>query len=193
MHDSELIIRARKQGLVYELLPVHALDGDFPQAFVQDYAHWLDIKTDFVEWRPFLNAWTPTSQTWQMRSGSRGESLLIRGSSRLVDLHSPAAKAVSEILSPLEHATYIHITLNCETEVVEVHLPRLKLDFFLRKGATQLESKQFRGMVVDANQSFGTPTGLVNKLVLRGITIRRAASSSLTVTFSSNQRVTTYV
>ncbi len=50
-----------------------------------------------------------------------------------------------------------------------MHLPRLKLNFFLGKGATRLESKQFRGMVVDANQSFGALTGLANKLVLRGI------------------------
>ena len=71
-----------------------------------------------------------------------------------------------EILSPLEYTTYIYITLNYETEVLEVHLPRLKLDFFLRKGATQLESKQFRGIVVDITQSFGTLTRLVNKLVL---------------------------
>jgi len=168
MHDSELIIQARKQGRLYELLPVHALEGDFPQAFVQGYAHWLEVKTGSVEWRPLLNAWTPTLQNWQMRSGSQGENLLIRGPSKLIDLHTPTAKAVSTILSPLEHATHINITLNCKTEVLEVHLPRLKLDFFLRKGATQLESKQFRGMTVDANQSLGTLTGLVNKLVLRG-------------------------
>lgn len=169
MHDSELIIRAKKQGQVYEMLPLHALDGDFPQAFVHDYAHWLDINTGFVEWRPLLNAWMSTSHNWQMRSGSQGEILLLRGSSRLIDLHSPTAKAVLTVLSPLETATYVHVTLNCETEVLEAHLPRLKLDFFLRKGATQLESKQFRGMAVDPNQSFGTLTGLVNKLVLRGM------------------------
>lgn len=169
MHDSELIIRAKKQGQIHELLPVHALDGDFPQAFIDDYAHWLDIDTGFVEWRPLLNAWTPTLQNWQMRSGSRREHFLLCGSSRLIDLHTPTAKAVSTVLSPLENAIHIHVTLNCETKVLEVHLPRLKLDFFLRKGATQLESKQFRGMSVDANQSFGTLTGLVNKLVLRGI------------------------
>ncbi len=168
MHDSNLIIQARKPGHIYELLPVHALDGDFPQAFIQDYAHWLDINTGFIEWRPLLNAWTPTLQSWQMRSDSRGESFLIRGSSKLIDLHSPTAKAVSTILGPLEHAAHVHITLNGETEVLEVHLPRLKLEFFLKKSATQLESKQFRGMTVDANQSFGTLTGLVNKLVLRG-------------------------
>jgi len=133
MHDSELIIQARKQGRLYELLPVHALEGDFPQAFVQGYAHWLEVKTGSVEWRPLLNAWTPTLQNWQMRSGSQGEKLLIRGPSKLIDLHTPTAKAVSTILSPLEHATHINITLNCKTEVLEVHLPRLKLDFFFEK------------------------------------------------------------
>ena len=168
IYGSDLIIRARKQGQVYELLPVHSLDGDFPDTFIHDYVHWLEINTGFIEWRPLLNAWTATSQNWQMRSGMRGENLLTRGSSRLIDLHTPTAKAVSAILSPLEHGTHLHITFNLETEVLDVHLPRLKLDFFLRKGATQLESKQFRGMTVDANQSFGALTGLVNKLVLRG-------------------------
>lgn len=168
MHDSELIIRARKQGQVYELIPAHILDGDFPHAFIQGYAHWLDVKTHFVEWRPLKSAWTTASHNWQMWPGSQGEKLLIRGLSRLIDIHTPTAKAVSLILSPLEHATHVHITLNRETEVLEVHLPRLNLDFFLRKGATRLESKQFRGMTVDVNQSFGTLTGLVNKLILLG-------------------------
>jgi len=171
MYDSELIIRARREGQVYELLLVHTLDGDFPKAFVHNYAHWLNINTRSVEWRPLIDAWTPTSQNWQMRSCNReGNLVLLLGSLRLIDLHTPTAKAVSTVLSPLEQATHIHITLNCETKVLEVHLPRLKLDFFLRKGATQLESKQFRGMTVDPNQSIGTLIGLVNKLVLRSNT-----------------------
>ena len=168
MYSTELIIQARKQGQAYELLPVHTLDDDFPHNFIQDYVHWLDINTGFVEWRPLHNAWMATSQNWQMQSGMKGENLLTRGLSRLIDLHTPTAKAVSAILSPLEYGTHLHITFNFETEVLDVHLPRLKLDFFLSKGATQLESKQFRGMTVDTNQSFGTLTGLVNKLVLRG-------------------------
>lgn len=49
MHDSELIVRAKAQGRVYELLPVHALAGDFPRPFVDDYAHWLRTDTDFIE------------------------------------------------------------------------------------------------------------------------------------------------
>jgi hypothetical protein len=73
------------------------------------------------------------------------------------------------VLSPLEQKTHIHIILNHETGVLEVHLPRFKLDFLLKGRGSLLESKQFRGMVVDERQSFGTLTGLENKLVLREI------------------------
>ena len=171
MCESELIIRARTQGQVYELLPVHKLAGDFPESFVKDYAHWMHIETGSVEWRPLPRAWTLTPQNWHMQSGSRTADLvLLRGSLRLIDLHTPTAKAISTVLSPLEQVTHAHIIFDCETEVLEVYLPRLKLNFFLRKGASQLESKQFRGMTVDPNQSIGTLTGLVNKLVLRGET-----------------------
>ena len=168
MHDSELIIRARQKGRHYELLPLHTLENDFPQALVQDYAHWLDLKTGFVEWCPITDAWTHSSCNWQMRPGSQRENVLVRGPLRLIDFYSPTAQAVSSLLGSLEHATHIHITIHCETEVLEVHLPRLKLDFFLGKHALHLESKQFRGMIVDPDQSFGTMTGLANKLVLRG-------------------------
>lgn len=170
MYNDELIIRAKRLEQIYELLPIHALDGDFPHAFVQDYAHWLDIKTGFVEWRPLAKAWKKTSQNWEMRPRKNNVSMLVRDLSRLIDPHSPTARAMSTVLSPLEHANHIHIILNSGTQMLEVQLPRLKLDFFLKKGTSQLESKQFRGMSVDTNQSFGALTGLVNKLVLRGNT-----------------------
>lgn len=168
MYDNELIIRAKRLEQIYELLPIHALDGDFPHAFVQDYAHWLEIKTGFVEWRPLDYAWTQTQQNWQLRPCKNNVSMLSKGSSTLIDLHTPTARAVSTVLSPLEHAHHMHIILNSQTRMLEVQLPRLKLDFFLKKGTSQLESKQFRGMSVDTKQSFGALTGLVNKLVLRG-------------------------
>ena len=56
MYESELIIQARKQGQVYEILPVNALADDFPQAFIQDYAHWLHIDTGCIEYRPLVDA-----------------------------------------------------------------------------------------------------------------------------------------
>jgi len=95
------------------------------------------------------------------------ELVLSHGEKRLLDIRSPTAKMIAGLLRPLERPTHIHIILDSSTRALEVHLSRMKLDFFLREPWDLLESKQFRGMVVDDCQSFGTLTGLVNKLVLR--------------------------
>lgn len=65
----------------------------------------------------------------------------------------------------MESPPNINIYYNAETEDTEVRLPRMNLDFVLKK--TGLESKQFRGMVVDTNQYIGTLHGLLHKLVLK--------------------------
>jgi hypothetical protein len=88
---------------------------------------------------------------------------------KLIDIQSPIAKAISKILSPIEHTTHVHVMLNFEKSVLEVHLPRLNLDFFMLENSSLLESKQFRGMAVDSNQAFGSFSGLRNKLVLREV------------------------
>ncbi|MCJ1392993.1 hypothetical protein MMC18_005865 [Xylographa bjoerkii] len=168
MQNSEVLIRAKKNEVIYEILPVYSLEGDFPNAFVHDYVHWLEVATGFVEWRPLLHAWTSRPQNWQLRPGNPGEKILISGHCRLVDIHSHTAKVITKVLSTLELATFLHITFNDDLDLLEVNLPRLKLDFFMKNGVGTLESKQFRGMVVDETQSFGTLIGLVNKLVLRG-------------------------
>jgi hypothetical protein len=46
MFASELVIRTRRQKQVYEMLPLHSLQDDFPHSFVQDYAHWLELVPD---------------------------------------------------------------------------------------------------------------------------------------------------
>lgn len=86
-----------------------------------------------------------------MKFDNREEHLLLCESSRLINIHTFIVKTMSTILSSLENAIHIHVTLNYETKVLEVHLSRLKLNFFLRKDVTQLELKQFRNMFVNAN------------------------------------------
>jgi hypothetical protein len=169
MYGSELIIRTRRQKQVCEVLPVHALKDDFPRSLAEDYAHWLDVSTGSVEWRPLEYAWVFSPDNWQMRVDSPGTFVLSHDKQELIDVRSPTAKTISRVLSPLEHATHIHIILDRSTRALEIHLPRLKLDFLLKDRGRLLESKQFRGMVVDEQQSFGAFTGLVNKLVLREI------------------------
>ncbi|PGH26546.1 hypothetical protein AJ80_01860 [Polytolypa hystricis UAMH7299] len=76
--------------------------------------------------------------------------------------------AITLCFLPLESLSNLHIILD-ETGTLRVHLPRLKLDFVLRAEPGELESRQFRRMVMDADQSFGAFTGLLNKLVLRSV------------------------
>jgi hypothetical protein len=59
---------------------------------------------------------------WQMRANGQ-EVALSHSAKLLVDIHSPMAKAISEILGPLEHATHIHVILDYRTKALEVNLP----------------------------------------------------------------------
>ncbi|OBT60021.1 hypothetical protein VE03_10579, partial [Pseudogymnoascus sp. 23342-1-I1] len=79
MCESELIIRTRKETDVHEVIPIHALHDDFPRAFVEDYAHWLDLNTGFIEWRPLKDAWTSSPDNWRMRSYDQQAFSLSRG------------------------------------------------------------------------------------------------------------------
>ena len=67
----------------------------------------------------------------------------------MIDVRSPTTSLITKLLYPLEHATHIHIILDGGTGVLEVYLPRLKLDFLVNEPGASLESKQFRGIAVD--------------------------------------------
>ena len=167
MYGKTLVLRAVRGVDVYELLPLEALKGDFPPAFVNDYVHWLHIGTGVIEWRLLGNCWEIESCRWRLQHGKRRCRYLENGSSRLLDPKSPTTTAVTAILAPLESFYHIHTEYDVETGAVNVHLPRLKLDFVLNPGETNLQSKQYREMTVDENQEFGALTGLISKLVLK--------------------------
>ncbi|KAF8859302.1 hypothetical protein BDZ45DRAFT_689400 [Acephala macrosclerotiorum] len=166
LHDGELIVRASQGHELYEIIPVHVLEHDFPRTLVQNYVHWIHRGTMVIEWRPLESKWLPSSENWRISvpEDPRASSLVLK-SRRLVDPGSTTAEAIYRWLKPLESPPNINIYYNGETGDTEVRLPRMNLDFFLRK--TGLESKQFRGMVVDTNQYIGTLHGLLHKLVLK--------------------------
>lgn len=119
-----------------------------------------------MEWRPLESKRFPSSKNWRISTPEDpGAISLVLKSRRLVDPESSTSEAIYLWLKPLEAPTNINIYYNSETKETEIHLPRLNLDFILRK--TGLESKQFRGMVVDSNQYTGTLHGLQHKLVLK--------------------------
>ena len=171
MIDGELIVRSRRDERTYKALPQHALEGDFPSAFVRHYVHWLHLESGYVEWRPWTDCWRPApEENWVMRTGAGCRSAsLIRGPLRLIDIRSDTAVAVAAVLRPLEILTHLHLTWNDGDRRLHVHLPRLSLDFIMENGTPHLTSKQFRGMHVDDDSAIGTLTGLSSKLVLRHI------------------------
>ena len=168
MHDSELIVRCQRNGKIFELIPDHTLQGDFPTLLIEEYVHWLDLDTRIVEWRPLTDPWTSPSQTWRLGS-ERGAYYLQNGGNIMIDIRSSTAELISKILEPLENASCIQISLAKMNNRLNIHLPRLNLDFFTEQIDKCIESKQFRGMAIDGRQSFGSLTGLINKLVLRKI------------------------
>ncbi|THH06264.1 hypothetical protein EW146_g9666, partial [Bondarzewia mesenterica] len=169
-HDkNDMIIRARRESQILELIPHAVLTGDFPAFFVSDYAHWLDVNTGELEFRSLDSLWESNSDNWRLGfPGCMREPLMMihgRSSGSLIDFHSCTFKMVSDRLKALESPEYLTVTRAANLSLL-VDVPRFRLSFLLDSDM-DLESKNLPGMVIDNNQSSGTMFGLRNQLVLR--------------------------
>lgn len=155
----------------YDLLPTR-LFTHLPTAFIDDYIHWYDHGRDEVTFRPRKEPWSSAGAMWKLvRKGSKWR--LVNGTDVLVDIASYTARTLSKIFSPLETIKHIHVTVCMVSFDLDVQLPRLQLDFSLREQDTELESRQYQGMIVDPDQTFGTLVGLTSRLVLKSATSAR--------------------
>ena len=169
MEQQELVIRAEQGHEQFELIPHPILRGDFPLHFVEGYAHWLNSKTYDVEFRPLADIWTSSLNLKRIIETETRPVLTcsLLGTRSFIDRRSATAKRIFAVLCPkVENEDFLEIFVEgnpCQR--VCIHLPRLKLDFFINEQC-HLESVQFRNMIVDPNQQLGTMTGLCNRLVL---------------------------
>ncbi|OTA75927.1 hypothetical protein M434DRAFT_383777 [Hypoxylon sp. CO27-5] len=171
--NGDLFIRATIAGKTFELVPGHILENSFPAMFVDNFIHWYNDADGYLDFCLQEEPWNHSERNWRLirLEGSDSSWQLVKGSSFFVNINSRTAMEVSKILSPLEEPTWIHIVLH--ESFVDIELPRLKLGFYLRKGETSVSSRQFRGMLVDEDQSIGTLIGLRSKLVLKDDNGRR--------------------
>ncbi|RDW69108.1 uncharacterized protein DSM5745_08868 [Aspergillus mulundensis] len=173
LHKSdqfELSVRAvSEESEVREFVPVSLLQGAFPDAFLEDCVHWYNFNTGHVEFRPLKNPWVSSSSHWRLQRGHPGSNAwyLVKGDMSLISMCSPTAKLLSCILQPIERASRLHCKLNTSSSTLEIELPRLRLSFNLKSGQSCIRSRQYRGMLVDSDQSLGTLVGLRTKLLLR--------------------------
>ena len=149
-----------------QLIPRGVFVGDFPKDFVNDYVHWLDLRTGEVEFRPVDSPWTPNPSNWRLyvrtdifqRIPGDGATQVY-----LIDIRSATFRTISRLLSALEPPERIIITRT--KKALEASLPRLRLVFFVNP-TSELECRSMPGYVIDKYQSSGTMFGLKNQLVL---------------------------
>ncbi|KAH9036252.1 hypothetical protein EDB84DRAFT_1560971 [Lactarius hengduanensis] len=154
-----------------QFVPCEVFDGDFPKAFVNDYVHWLDLRTGEVEFRPVESPWKPDPSNWRLTIHTDNTRSLFRKSPGdgaapvdLIDMHSATFQMISRLFSALESPEHVIVTRTNRS--VEVSLSRLHLAFFINRDS-ELECRSMPGYIIDKLQSTGTMLGLRNQLVLR--------------------------
>ncbi|KAJ0123975.1 hypothetical protein J7T55_012448 [Diaporthe amygdali] len=169
---GDLIVRATKGDITYETIPSRLVEKAYPISFMQDYVHWFNVATNTVQFRPVHEPWNPSSPAVWTLSQRHIQWRLSRSERSVVGTGSLTSQRVSHVLDPLADANRIHSILqpSVNTKTLLVSIPTLRLSFKLAQGSALLECKEFRSMVVDADQSLGTLVGLRSKIVLRHLT-----------------------
>ncbi|GLA78963.1 hypothetical protein AtubIFM55763_001128 [Aspergillus tubingensis] len=164
----DLRIRAVDGSRVWEFVSPRLLAAALPDAFVEGYVHWYETNCEYIEFRPVNDPWKPSPAShWRLQRTRLGNSWqLTQGNVSLISRGSETARVIFDVFQPIEKASKLHCKLHHESDMLEIEIPRLRLGFNLRSGQPSIESRQYRGMVVDPDQSVGTLIGLRNKLVL---------------------------
>lgn len=172
--SNDLIVRATKGDVTFETMPSRLVKEVYPISFVQDYIHWFNVATKTVQFRPVHEPWNPSSPAVWTLSQQRlhNQWRLSNSDCSVVGIDSRTSERVAHVLDPLANRNRIHSILqqSGDTKSLLVSIPTLRLSFKLGKSSPLLESKEFRSMVVDADQSLGTLVGLRSKIVLKHLT-----------------------
>ena len=174
---------------ILELVPLEKIRPDLPSALVGNHAHWLNLSTKIIEIRPLKQLWGESSEHWRMDCAS-GQYRMSKGGETLVDIRTPTWTMISKSFECLNNANpgqwrqesstdedkqsypeNLMITISPIDSVqciprLSVSLPRYSLSFFVNE-SQELESRDFKDMVYDENQSVGALFGLESLLVLR--------------------------
>ena len=163
----DLLVQATKENRTYEFIPPRLLVDLFPDAFVEDYVHWYDGDGGYVEFRPAEEPWVPSDSNWRLHKiAAQDIWQLSKEGLHLINVESPTAKLLSEFLEPIEKPPKVHCIFNPVSSGLHIDIPRLRLEFSLQSGCSSIQSRQYCGMSIDADQSLDTLLGLQNKLVM---------------------------
>ena len=183
LRGDDLVLRAQcnQTGGILELIPSSKLQEDLPAALVKRHVHWLNLTTKTIEIRSLEQPWKESSANWRIDCAF-GQYRAKKGQDTLVDIHSPTWAMVSKCFeclndsvdkTPNSQPNNLLITMSpinspqsAPVPCLSVALLSYSLSFFVNEHG-ELESRDFKDMVYDENQSVGTLFGLENLLVLR--------------------------
>ncbi|KAL8690285.1 MAG: hypothetical protein Q9218_004235 [Villophora microphyllina] len=163
MRATALVIKAKDNSTIFELIPHTAFTNDVPNFFIEDYVHWFDLNTHIVDFRPLRQRWTTDVLNWRLVYRPGGQSSLHQGDARMIDIRSQTCLNTSDVFGGLEKTTFMDITTSGQSKL-QIALPRLGLRFFLNAD-NDLECQELR-MVIDSDQCLDTLIGLQSRLVL---------------------------
>ncbi|KDQ56356.1 hypothetical protein JAAARDRAFT_132359 [Jaapia argillacea MUCL 33604] len=171
LEDGEdLLIRTRRGAQQLQLIPHAVMRGDFPHLLVEHRAHWLDLLSGEMEFRPLDSLWSSSPDNWWTNFSTYGASVMHRKAPhetlQLIDVRSPTFKMVSSIFRPIESPEYLIATCCGTQSSFSIDLHRYRLSFFLND-RQELECTNLSGRVIDKDQSIGSFVGLRSRLVLR--------------------------
>ncbi|CAG7558102.1 unnamed protein product [Fusarium equiseti] len=167
MQGQDLLVHLRNSEATLDLVPSRMLKGKVPDQLAENFAHWYQRKSKGIEFRELHDHWAPDGEENWSFGQDDGNWKLARGNDAfLVAPSSKLAKRIATILDPLEAPLGLHLVYHTVNQVIEIRIPKLRLEFLHKSGGSLIESRQFRDMHIDQDQSTGTLVGMKSKLVL---------------------------
>ncbi|KAK3671302.1 hypothetical protein LTR78_008762 [Recurvomyces mirabilis] len=168
---ADLIVRATKDGRTYETIPPRFFESSYPSHFADDYVHWYDLSSKAVDFRPVHTLWdASSSELYTLSKRPREASWrLSRAGCTVMSRKNHTSTSVYHVLNPFAKDSRIHNILQPCRKELHVNIPTLRLGFTLCEGAESIESKEYRSMIVDSDQTAKTLIGLHSKLVLKSL------------------------
>ncbi|GKU23028.1 unnamed protein product, partial [Fusarium langsethiae] len=167
MQGQDLLVHLNKTEPMLDLVPSRLLKGTVPNQLADNFVHWYHRKSKIIEFRKLHSHWAPDDKrNWRFTQDDGNWKLGRDDDIFLVAPSSELGKRIAMILDPLEAPLGLHLVCDTVKRVTEIRIPNLRLEFLLKSGDSLIESRQFRDMHIDSDQSTGTLVGFKSKLVL---------------------------
>ncbi|SPJ89726.1 uncharacterized protein FTOL_13087 [Fusarium torulosum] len=167
MQGQDLLVHLNRTEPMLDLVPSRLLKGTVPNQLADNFAHWYHRKSKIIEFHKLHSRWAPDDKrNWRFTQDDGNWKLGRDDDVFLVAPSSELGKRIAMILDPLEAPLGLHLVYDTVKRVTEIRIPNLRLEFLLKSGDSLIESRQFRDMHIDSDQSTGTLVGFKSKLVL---------------------------